>query len=104
VGLFGFLKKAVGGIAKAGLGAVTGGVSNQVFDYLGQRKKQQYLSSAASQILSVAPRVKKVRMNTNTVDTFSEFGEDPTTRKARLRAQRLANLAKARAKRRAADQ
>ena len=104
MGLFGFIKKAVGGIAKAGLGAVTGGISTQVFDYLGQKKRQAYQSAAAEQILDYHPKVKKLRMNTQTVDTFAEYGESPDQRRERLKRQRLAALEKARAKRRSLDQ
>lgn len=48
MGLFGFVKKAIGKVAKAGLSSVTGGVSDMLLSNLKQKGQQKQAAKAAA--------------------------------------------------------
>lgn len=107
MGLFGFVKRAIGGIAKAGLGVVSGGMSNQIFDYIDARKRQQHLQPIADQYFDIKPKIKGgYKLKGGLLgyrEQMEETGETPGERQERKRAARMLALRKAQAKRKAKD-
>lgn len=107
MGLFGFVKKAIGKVAKVGLGSLTGGVSNQVFDFIDARKRQQHLKPIANELFDIKPTVKgggRVKLSAardlDFAGTQDAYGVTPGELAELKRRKRLANLAKAREARR----
>lgn len=105
MGLFGFVKKAIGRVAKVGLGSLTGGVSNQVFDFIDARKRQQHLKPITNQLFDVKPKIRSAKMRGPSEDldfsrTNAEYGISPGELAELKRRKRLANLAKGREARR----
>lgn len=109
MGFFGGLFRVAKGLVGAGLSQATGGLSNQLFSLVGQKKRQKYLTNMEQAELAKV-RVPRVKLTTRTIGptmdwggTMETYGESVGERAERKRRQRLANLAKARAARRKKD-
>lgn len=106
MGLFGFVKRALGSVIKTGLGVATHGVSNQIFDFMDARKRQQHLQPIADRFFDVKPKVRggyRPKKSLGFSEQIEETGETPGERNERLRLLRLKKKRAKQSKARALD-